>query len=271
MWIVIGFTSYRSKLAIWSAWTFCRCATINFISYPMNWVTVVNSTYSTYPATGKRFNSVVAQLMALLIRHCFFQTALFALVVDQLEFKGYLAIRKSSTAHVNFPDGYWWSHWWTSTHLLFASSTWVPKWTARYDGIRVYLFPYFFFLFEESITLYILIVLCNFLLLRLIFIFLFYLLLFWAVFFCFLLLDVVVTEGAPALLRRWGGNGPIGWRANVSPWFRSPLFGSSFSIDDVTFGTVNTRSSHIRIVLLHVSLTPLTGQSFTNPSSSRDV
>ena len=132
-------------------------------------------------------------------------------------------------------------------------------------------FLIFFFLFEESITLYILIVLCNFLLLRLIFIFLFYLLLFWAVFFCFLLLDVVVTEGAPALLRRWGGNGPIGWRANVSPWFRSPLFGSSFSIDDVTFGTVNTRSSHIRIVLLHVSLTPLTGQSFTNPSSSRDV
>jgi hypothetical protein len=101
--------------------------------------------------------------------------------------------------------------------------------------------------------------------------FLFYLLLFWAVFFCFLLLDVVVTEGAPALLRRWGGNGPIGWRANVSPWFRSPLFGSSFSIDDVTFGTVNTRSSLIRIVLLHVSLTPSQAKSFTNPSSSRDV
>jgi hypothetical protein len=72
----------------------------------MNWVTVVNSTYSTYPATGKRFNSVVAQLMALLIRHCFFQTAIFALVVDQLEFKGYLAIRKSSPAHADFPDGY---------------------------------------------------------------------------------------------------------------------------------------------------------------------
>lgn len=54
-----------------------------------------------------------------------------------------------------------------------------------------------------------------------------------------LFLDVVVTEGAPALLRRWGGNGPIGWRANVSPWFRSPLFDSSFSIDDLTFGTVN--------------------------------
>lgn len=52
-----------------------------------------------------------------------------------------------------------------------------------------------------------------------------------------LYLDIVVlTEGAPALLRRWGGNGPIGWRANVSPWFRTPLFGSSFSIDD-GFGT----------------------------------
>lgn len=47
-----------------------------------------------------------------------------------------------------------------------------------------------------------------------------------------------MTEGAPALLRRWGGNGPIGWRANMSPWFRSPLFGSSFSIDDV-FGTMD--------------------------------
>ena len=52
--------------------------------------------------------------------------------------------------------------------------------------------------------------------------------------------DVVVTEGAPALLRRWGGNGPIGWRANVSPWFHTPLFGSSFSIDD-GFGTVGTK------------------------------
>ncbi len=76
----------------------------------------------------------------------------------------------------------------------------------------------------------------------------FHLLFLWAVLFCFLLLGVVVTEGAPALLRRWGGNGPIGWRANVSPWFRTPLFGSSFSIDDVTFGTVNTRSFPIRIV-----------------------
>ncbi|XP_032781898.2 protein lap4 isoform X6 [Daphnia magna] len=55
---------------------------------------------------------------------------------------------------------------------------------------------------------------------------------------CFLLPQLEYQneqQGAPALLRRWGGNGPIGWRANVSPWFRSPLFDSSFSIDDLTF------------------------------------
>lgn len=63
-------------------------------------------------------------------------------------------------------------------------------------------------------------------------------------------LDIVVDcdlEGAPALLRRWGGNGPIGWRANVSPWFRTPLFGSSFSIDD-GFG-ITQSFTHFRIVL----------------------
>ena len=112
-------------------------------------------------------------------------------------------------------------------------------------------------LFEGSITLYFLIVLCHFLLLHLIFIYCFICYFCGLSFFCFLLVDVVVTEGAPSLLRRWGGNGPIGWRANVSPWFRTPLFGSSFSIDDVTFGTVNTHDHLIfASYLLHVSLTP---------------
>ena len=40
---------------------------------------------------------------------------------------------------------------------------------------------------------------------------------------------------APASLRRWGGNGPLGWRATLPPWFPTPLSCSSLSIDDDNF------------------------------------
>lgn len=73
----------------------------------MNWVTAVNSTYSTCPATGKRFNKVVAHLLVpLLIFLCFIQTAIPALIADRFKPEGYLAFRKSSPTHANFPDGY---------------------------------------------------------------------------------------------------------------------------------------------------------------------
>ena len=76
----------------------------------------------------------------------------------------------------------------------------------------------------------------------------------WAFYtFCYLLYNFIYwnktkQKGAPALLRRWGGRGPVGWRANISPWFRSPLFDSSFSIDD-GFGTLRSLYIYIRIVV----------------------
>ena len=56
---------------------------------------------------------------------------------------------------------------------------------------------------------------------------------------CIILFVSVIFGGlgksAPASLRRWGGNGPLGWRATLPPWFPSPLSCSSLSVDDDNF------------------------------------
>ena len=218
----------------------------------MNWVTAVNSTYSTCPATGKRFNQFVAHFLVPLI---------YAFVLSRLQYLPF------SLTSLNL-KAIWLSENQAQPMLTFQTD--IDEHTGE-QVLTCFLLPqleyqneqqgmkgirFSFFLSKGSITLYFLIVLYRFLLLSSSFLFTVSFVIFVGCTFCFLLLGVVVTEGAPALLRRWGGNGPIGWRANVSPWFHTPLFGSSFSIDDVTFGTVNTRSFPIRIVLLHVSLTP---------------